>query len=167
MTHGSDISSEVLLFKRESINKWLCDAPLGSSCALTWNTCVASSSLSSFLRVESRPVIGLMPMGQSLSKMEYLNKESRERSSLTMNAVWKHAGKNQLYWFRFLPGRKCPAFSVWLIKYNLFFSGKTFIYLLKIGRGVDRADWLKSTSLTSARLTTVVYPSLSNTSAWA
>lgn len=77
VTHGSDIPSEVLLFKRKSINKPLCDAPLGSSCALTWNTCVASSSLSSSLRVESWPVIGWMPMGQSLSKMEYLKKREQ------------------------------------------------------------------------------------------
>lgn len=48
------------------------DAPLGSSCALTWNTCVASSSRSSALREYSWPVEGWMPMEESLSGMEYL-----------------------------------------------------------------------------------------------
>lgn len=84
MTHVSNILSEALLFKRNSINKRLCDAPFGSSCALTWNTCVASSSLSSFFRVESWPVIWSMAMGQSLSKMEYLIRERSKRSSLNM-----------------------------------------------------------------------------------
>lgn len=54
---------------------FVCGIPLGSSCALTWNMCIASSSLSSFLRVDSWPVTGLIAIGQSLSSMEYLEKE--------------------------------------------------------------------------------------------
>lgn len=100
MTHGSNILSEALLFKRNNINKWLCDAPFGSSCALTWNTCVASSSLSSFFRVESWPVIWSMAMGQSWSKMEYLIRERSKRSSLNMKGkgIFSETMRGGTFW---------------------------------------------------------------------
>ncbi len=65
----------------------VCDVPLGSSWALTWNMCVASSSRSSILRVDSWPVDGLILMGQSLSKMEYLNRETGDQCN-SLRAAW-------------------------------------------------------------------------------
>lgn len=79
-------------------------------------------------------MIGLMPMGQSLSKMEYLKKESKERSSLTMTVFLKLAGKKVLSAVLIYSACCKKVSSLWLIKNYLLFSGKTFIYLLRIGR---------------------------------